>query len=253
MTSTLHFLPHELTDGLAPEDLSMIYTSVRRIEVVGETVIESGEEEVLLVCIDGDLHFETTAATGHAASRDMLYLPIGSSLVLRSDRAVVMRFGAPCDRPTSFAHLTFADADADARHKTYGNETAGTRRDVWNVLDESFDSQRFLAGLCTGRPGGWTAWPPHEHGDKREETYVYFGMGTSFGAQFVYDGDDMDHPLAVALVREGHVVSVPRGYHPSCGSPAGPISYAYVMVSVTPEDRDFMDLTIQPAYGRSFE
>lgn len=252
MSSTLHFLPHELTDRLEPADLSMRYTSVERLEVDGESLVDSGDEEVLLVVIAGTVDYEGPAS-GTAVVRDMVYLPIHSQLRLRGEEGVVMRFGAPCDRPTTFAHLAFADADADQRHQVYGDQAAGTGRDVWHVLDESFDSQRFLAGLCTGRPGGWTAWPPHEHGAKREETYVYFGMGDSFGAQFVYDGDAMDAPDAVALVREGHVVSVPKGYHPSCGSPAGAISYAYVMVSVTPEDRDFMDLTIQPEYGETFQ
>lgn len=252
MSTKLHFLPDEARELLPPSDIGMKYTSVQRLEIAGEVEVDSDAEEVLLVCIAGSVEFHGPES-GTAVVRDMVYLPPGTSIRLEGAGAVVMRFGAPCDRPTVFAHLRFEDADRDARHQVYGESGTGTTRDVWHVLDESFDSQRFLAGYCTGRPGGWTAWPPHEHGDKREEIYTYFGMGDSFGAQFVYEEDDMDHPSTVSLVREGHIVSVPRGYHPSCGAPAGAISYVYVMVSVTPEDRDFMDLRIQPIYGEVFK
>lgn len=254
---TLHLLPHQLLDRVPPAVMGHRLTSVQRVELTRgrPATISAGEaEEVLVVCIAGPVTWRQDDAHGVAVEKDFLYLPPGETLTMGGEGAAVMRFGAPCERATSFAHLSFAEADADERHKTYGDTAQGSRRDVWNLLDESFDSQRFLAGICTGRPGGWTAWPPHEHGDKREETYVYFGMGDAFGVQFVYDdGDGMDDPLAVALVRDGHVVAVPRGYHPSAGCPAGPISYAYVMVSLQPDDRDFMDLTIQPRFGSTFE
>ncbi len=253
MTQTLHYLPAELLDRVEPARMGHRYTCVQRVELsdTASTLASDPGEEVLLVCIAGEAAYRHGDQTGTAVVRDMLYLPAGDQLELSGAGAVVMRFGAPCDRSTSFAHLSFAEADADERHKRYGDPGKGSRRDVWELLDERFDSQRFLAGLATGDPGGWTAWPPHEHAAQREETYVYFGLNGSFGIQCVYE--EMDRPLAVALVREGHVVAVPKGYHPSCGSPAGPISYAYVMVSVAPDDRNFMDLTIQPEYGTSFE
>lgn len=253
MSVQLHYKPDELLERLEPADLGMRYTSAQRLEVRGETTIESGHEELVLVCIDGALTFRHGDETGTARLCDMLYVPAGTSLTVSSDAAVLMRFGAPCDRPTTFRHIAFADVDDDDRHKVYGTQENGTRRDVWNFIDEEFDSQRFLVGLCRGRDGGWTAWPPHEHGDKREETYVYFNMGDSFAAQFVYDDDAMDDPWTVAMVRNGHLVSVPKGYHPSCGSPAGGIFYVYCMASLQPDDRNFMDLTIQSRYGATFD
>ena len=112
-------------------------------------------------------------------------------------------------------------------------------------------SSRFLTGICHGADGGWTAWPPHEHGREREETYVYFGMGNGFAAQFVYD--DMDQPIVAALVRDGDVITIPHGYHPNVGCPCGGITYAYVMVSTTAEDRKFMDLRTQKIFGDKLE
>ena len=253
MVTKLHYRPEETLERIHPADMGMKFTSAQRIEVKGEVVIDSGDEELVLVCIEGSVQFAHGDVAGTAHMRDMLYVPIGTVLSVTAEDGVLIRFGAPCDRPTSFQHIAFADVDSDDRHKVYGQVEKGTKRDVWNCIDESFDSQRFLVGLCSGADGGWTAWPPHEHGAKREETYVYFNMGDSFAAQFVYDEDAMDDPSTVALVRNGHLVSVPKGYHPSCGSPAGGIFYVYCMVSVQPEDRNFMDLDIQALYGDKFD
>jgi len=106
-------------------------------------------------------------------------------------------------------------------------------------------------GLCESDAGGWTAWPPHEHAEKREEVYVYFNMGNAFGVQCVYD--DMDNPYDVTMIRDGDLISIPKGYHPNVGCPAGKISYIYCMVSKIPGDRNFMDLKIQEIYGDKFK
>ena len=63
----------------------------------------------------------------------------------------------------------------------------------------------------------------------------------------------MDEPMAMALVRNGDVVSIPRGYHPNAGSPAGAICFVYCMTATKPDERKFMDLKIQQIYGEKFE
>lgn len=252
---SVHLLPHQLLDRLSPEDLGQEFTSAQRFEVRDDVTISTADEELVAIVIGGEVDFDHEGLTGHAVLRDMVYLPRNSSLTLSStDGGVVMCYWVPCDRDTSFAHLTFADADADpSRHHVYGDPAAGSERDVWDVIDASFDSQRMLVGYAVGRNGGWTAWPPHEHAAQREETYVYFDMGDTFGVQLVYeDNEGMDAPANVALIQEGHLVSVPGGFHPSVGSPARPLSYVYFMASREREAREFMDLTIQPRFGTSF-
>ena len=103
-----------------------------------------------------------------------------------------------------------------------------------------------LTGFCNGDPGGWTAWPPHEHGAEREEVYCYIDMGDAFGLQCVYD--DFDNP-DVYLVREGDFVSIPGGFHPNCGCPHGALRYAFVMVSTQEGVREYDDLRVQAIYG----
>lgn len=254
MSVKLHYKPEETLSRIDPEDMGLMFTSAQRIEVTEETKIESLSEEVCFVCIEGSVSYTYREEKGTAVMKDMLYVPINSEITFTSeDQGILIQFGAPCDRDTMFAHIKFEDVDADERHKVYGKDENGTKRDVWNYIDESFDSSRFLMGMCSGDVGGWTAWPPHEHGEIREEVYIYFNMGDSFGAQFVYDDDAMDDPHTVALIRDGHIVSIPKGYHPNCGSPAGGIFYVYCMVSIKPEDRNFMDLQVQKKYGDKFE
>ncbi|SDI75528.1 5-deoxy-glucuronate isomerase [Propionivibrio dicarboxylicus] len=246
-----HFKPDETLDLLKPADMGLVHTSLQRVEISSSAVVlNSGAEELCLVVIDGNLSYHCLDTAGTAELGDMLYLPINSEIRLQGGPAVLIRYGAPCQRRTSFAHIRFKDVDADDRHKTYGKTELGTRREVWNCIDEKFDSSRFLMGICYGAPGGWTAWPPHEHGEKREEVYVYFNMDDGFGLQCVYD--DM-RKANVALVQNGHVISIPSGYHPNVGCPKTGIRYVYCMVSTSAEDRNFMDLHTQEIYGNRLE
>ncbi len=246
------FLPKDLLKTEVPSDVGTVFTSVKRIELKGKPcTIESRDEELCIVCIQGSFSFSIKGEKGTAQIKDMLYVPRNANLIVEGDNAVLMRFGAPCSRDTEFSHIRFEDVDKDERHKVFGKIETGTKRDVWNFIDEKFDSPRFLCGMCKGSDGGWTAWPPHKHADKREEVYIYFNMGDSFGAQFVYD--DMDKPYTVTIVRDGTVVTIPKGYHPNVGSPSGGIFYVYIMVSLIAEDRNFMDLHIDSKYGTKLE
>lgn len=234
----------------SPDMLGLAYTSFAWVESDGACTVSSGQEEVALAVLAGQVGYVLGDAHGKATLRDVLYLPPGETITL-TGQARMARLGAPCARRTEFAHIPFAQVDADGRHKRYGKAEMGTRRDVWNSIDDAFDASRLLVGFCSGAPGGWTAWPPHEHGSKREEVYVYFGMKDGFGLQCVYG--NLQEEQAVRIVRDGDVMSVPGGYHPNVGCPKHGIHYLFCMVSITPEDRRFMDLTIQPQFGDTLE
>ena len=249
--SKTHFKPEETLQRLEPVDMGLVYTSLQRIEVKGTVEVESNNEEVCLFCIEGTTNYTYEDIQGNLEMKDMIYMPINSKVSLSSENCVLIKYGAPCERKTTFSQISFKDVNSDDRHKVYGKEENSTKRDVWNYIDEKFDSSRFLVGVCYGNDGGWTAWPPHEHGQKREEVYIYFDMGDSFGIQCVYD--DLNNPIDVALIQEGHLVAISGGYHPNVGCPKGGIRYIYCMVSTTAEDREFMDLKIQKIYGDKLE
>lgn len=248
----LHYKSHELKERLEPAQLGLEYTAVEKLAFPAQVIVKSGDDEVCLVCIQGEISFEGEGQSGVMRMKDLLYVPIHSEVILVSDQeAVVMRYSAPSDLEGQLTLITFDEVNNSNRHHTYGKAETNSVREVWNYIDEAFVSSRFLVGMCESRTGSWTAWPPHEHGDIREEVYVYFNMGHSYGIQCLYE--DMANPLAVALVQEGDLVSVPKGYHPNTSCPGGKLSYIYCMVSKTPGDRNFMDLTIQPEFGNKFE
>ncbi len=245
-----HFTPDETLKKLEPANMGLTYCSAQRLELDASLELQSSTEELCLVCIEGECTYRCNGNTGTATLGDMLYVPIETAIQLDGSQAVLARFGAPCTQKYSFGHIRFSEVDADERHKIYGKTENGTRRDVWNFIDETFPSGRFLTGICYSVPGGWTAWPPHEHGKEREEVYVYFDMGNAFGVQCVYD--ELDTASAY-VVQNGHLVAIPHGYHPNVGCPAGSLRYVYCMVSTTEGDRNFMDLRTQKIYGDKLE
>lgn len=247
---SVHLKKEMMNGRLSPADMGLTYCSAERIELGGSVNIESRDEELCLICIAGTVFYECNDESGIAVIHDMLYVPIRSRIVLKGEDAVVIRFGAECSKQYTFKHILFSEVDKDGRHKIYGKKEDGTLRDVWNYIDEDFQSGRFLTGICHGRDGGWTAWPPHEHGAEREEVYVYYNMGDSFGIQCVYEN------LCQAdsyVVTEGDLVSIQKGYHPNCGCPCGGLHYVYCMVSVKEGDREFMNLRTQKIYGDKLE
>jgi 5-deoxy-glucuronate isomerase len=249
-----HYRPKELIDGVPPQDSPLDFLSCQRLELDAEgspLIVESGPEEVALVCISGQFDYGLEGATGTARYKDMLYVPWKSAVRIRSDEgAVVMRIGAPSDRDTEWAHIRFAQVDQDPdKHQLFGAAEINSLRDVHMYIDDTFNASRLLMGIGRGCPGGWTVWPPHEHGDEKEELYVYFDLEGGFGIQCLYE--DMDDARCF-LVREGDMIAVPRGFHPNVGCPGGRIAYVYAMAARVPGERSFMALRFQEAFGDTF-
>ena len=248
------FRPAELLDVIVPPQGGLDFLSCRRLELGGGGAVvhvESGQEEVVLVCIAGSVDYDLGGVlAGAAECKDMLYLPRGNAATLSTaGSAVVMRIGAPSSHDTACAHIRFSEIAGSKRHSVFGSASDNSLRDVYMYIDDSFDAQRLLVGIGQGRPGGWTVWPPHEHGDEKEELYVYFDMDGGFGIQCLYESLD---DASCFLVREGDAVAVPRGFHPNAGCPGGRISYVYAMAARNPGERSFMALRFQEEFGDAF-
>lgn len=248
--------------GLTAADLGLEFISVRRLEFSGPGAqspqrVKTADTEVCLVVLAGSVRYTCALPPGDdvragvADTMDMLLIPPHADAGLESTDAVVVRYEAPSELGADFHHVRFAAVNDDpTTHHVYGKAEIGSQRHVWNYIDSQQRCTRLMMGICEGSPGGWTAWPPHEHSAEREEVYVYFDMGTAFGIQCVYE--NLSEIGGAAIVREGDVVSIPRGYHPNSGCPAGRIKYVYCMAAKIPGARDFMDLRIQPEFGDRF-
>ena len=258
MRSSLHFKPAEILAGKTPRELGLKFTSVRRAELTEgkPALFETRQTEMCLAVIKGSAHFACALAggseeKGEAVFRDMIIIPPNSRVECSSGQGVLMAYEAPSELGAEFGHIRFADVDKNPKtHRLYGKKEIGSFRDVWNYVDSDYRCSRLMMGMCYGRDGNWTSWPPHEHGAEREEVYVYIDMEKTFAVQLVYE--DMDNPLAADIVREGDLISIPSGYHPNVGSPAGRIAFVYCMTAKEPGKRQFMDLRLQKEYGEVF-
>lgn len=246
-----HFKPVDLLQKKRPEDLGLEFISIQRIILEDKLILDSKEEEVCLVIIDGPVQFKCEYLEGRANFKDMLYLPRRKKIQLYSKdskESIIMYYSVPSDIDAEFSHISFESIDKNPiMHSIVGSSNNNSKRNVWKYIDSDFKCARLMMGICESSPGGWTAWPPHEHAEKREEAYVYFSMKNVFGLQCLYD--DLDNPYQVAIVREGDLITIPKGYHPNVACPAGRMSYIYCMAAKKSGDRDFMDINIQELYS----
>lgn len=256
MSIKYHYQPEELLKGVSPKEAGLEYISCRRIELdsnIQSLIVQTGNREVVFVVMAGKMDYDFNGRAGTAIFKDMVYVPWKNSITLSTpNKATVMEVGALSDRDTDFAHIAFSEvAKNPNRHKVYGFAETNCLRHVYTFLGDDFNAARLMMGICQGNPGGWTSWPPHEHAEQREEIYVYFDMNKGFGIQLVYE--DLDSPLYMGIVRNGDMISIPRGYHPNVGCPAGRICYIYVMAARKVDERKFLDLHIQKDFGSKFE
>jgi 5-deoxy-glucuronate isomerase len=250
-----HYKPKDLKQRITPPTGGLEFLSCERIELdpSQSVTVETESEEVVLVPISGQAEYDCQGNPGTVRFKDFLYVPWKSKVSLQTNqKAVIMRIGAPSDRDTDFVHLSHSDVAKDPnKHKVFGTAETNTLRDVYMYIDDTFNASRLLVGIGQGSTGGWTVWPPHEHGAEKEEIYIYFDMGKAFGLQCVYES--LDDVQEVAVVRDGDMVTVPGGFHPNAGCPGGRISYVYAMAARVAGERDFMTLRIQEEFGDKLE
>lgn len=256
MSIKYHYRAEELLKGISRKEAGLEYMSCKRIELdknIRPLTTPTGNQEVVLVVMAGKMDYDFNGRAGSAIFKDMVYVPCKSRIILSTPhKATVMQIGALSDRNTDFAHIAFSEVAKDPnRHKVYGFVETNCLRHVYTFLGDDFNAARLMMGICQGNPGGWTAWPPHEHAEQREEIYVYFDMAKEFGVQLVYE--NLDNPLYVGIVSDGDMISIPRGYHPNMGCPAGRICYIYAMAARKAGERKFLDLHIQEDFGGKFE
>jgi 5-deoxy-glucuronate isomerase len=167
---------------------------------------------------------------------DWAYLPVASSAMLRTDRGC--RVALPSARATErHAAVRVAAEDVAVEVRGAGQST----RQVTNFMSpEAFaGADRLMCVEVLTPEGNWSSWPPHKHDDSPEcpvelEEIYYFdvgrgeGTGAGFAVHRLYtSSNDLDE---CAVVGEGDLFCVPRGYHgPSMAAPGYPLYYLNVL------------------------
>ena len=100
-----HFKPAELREGVDPGRSALDWLSCKRIELDGDSsavTVETGREEIVLVCIDDQMDYEFQGATGTAAFVTGRSKPDSVCGRATVGRFVIRRWTAPAWPPRSF-------------------------------------------------------------------------------------------------------------------------------------------------------
>ncbi|WP_329239265.1 5-deoxy-glucuronate isomerase [Actinoallomurus sp. NBC_01490] len=223
---------------VTPETAGWTYSGLRTLEIDGEHVFGTGEEEMLVLPLNGGCTVECDGATFEVAGRedvfsrvtDFVYVPREATVRVRGSG----RFALPsarCERRLTARYVPAEDVPVELR----GAGVAS--RQVNNFCTpEAFPYADKLIACEVITPGGcWSSYPPHKHDEAREgeceleEIYYFEVAGGGMAYQRVYGTED--RPIDVlAEVRTGDVVVIPHGWHgPSMATPGYDLYYLNVM------------------------
>jgi len=230
---------------LTAESAGWSWSSLRigEIGAGGRAAIDSGEEELLLLPLEGSFtaecdgeRFELEGRPGvFQATTDFVYVGRGRHVTVSSPGGGRVAF--PGARALRDLPCRYGPADS------VGVELRGAgacTRQVNNIcLPGVFDTDRLMVCEVLTPAGNWSSYPPHKHDETRpgeselEEIYYFEVAGGRGGAGMAYQRvyGTAQRPIDVlAEVRSGDVVLVPHGWHgPSMAVPGYDLYYLNVM------------------------
>ncbi len=229
---------------VTPESARWRYLSVDVLGLSqGETMtIRHEDEEALVVLVAGDVHLRTgdvdarlQRASPFAEVSTVAYVPPRCTAYVDARRDSQVSIARAPAQGLYQAHVV---RPAQMAGEVRGGDKA--IRQVITTFSPQVPAERLIAYEAWVPRGGWTGWPPHRHdgldgSPYLEETYFYrFDNEAGFGVHRNFDLQ-RDFEELVGL-RDGSLVTVPRGYH-LCA--CGPSGNAWILnfLAGAPEDR----------------
>jgi 5-deoxy-glucuronate isomerase len=244
---TLLVKPHEadsegVTIDVTPQSAGWRYVGFRVLELKDRQIHTGGEpgRETCLVLLSGradivagSKRFDNIGGR-HSVFEGMpasVYVPAGLTYEIKA-RGVCQV--AVCSAPAATRGVAVLIAPESVTQEIRGKDT--NTRHVRNILSEADTVAQSLLVVEVITPGGhWSSYPPHKHDrdalpdeSSLEETYYHrFNPPQGFGFQRVYTDDLSINETA--LLSDGCVVMVPRGYHPVACAHGYDLYYLNVM------------------------
>lgn len=193
----------------------------------GETFTqETGGSEMALTPLRGNARVNVANQAFEIARRDVfaepapvLYVPPRHTLTVTANSDFEFALGGA---PAEGKYPVRLFAPHEMKKELRGGGTAF--RQVNHLLQHPLPAERLILFEVYVPAGAWSGWPPHCHDGNHgspylEETYYYrFDRAAGFGIHRNYRRDTaFDEIFAV---RDGDVVLVTQGFHPSGASPA---------------------------------
>jgi 5-deoxy-glucuronate isomerase len=214
--------------------------------------LHSAELEMNAVLVSGSARFRSDTLSGPMDKLDSFYLPAGARAEIEAETDCI--FYIPAAQYEGIGKEFFRKFQTGLPegeiHQVHGR--GASRRDVFFTINPEAPASRLICGYAFGGEGSWTSWPPHQHGEHLEEVYCYFDMpAPRMGVHFSYLEPGGILEGASHVVRDGHVVLIPRGYHPTVAMPGGRNTYLWAMASFSHSSRRY-DLAVKdPCFANS--
>lgn len=229
-----------------------------------ETTTANGVEVMVVplsggceVAVAGETHTLRGRQDVFASATDVLYVPVGAELTLRSPeggRFALVTAVATAAHPVALIRAE----DVPVEIRGGGNMTRTVRN--FGAVG-AFDAMDSLIACEVITPGGnWSSYPAHKHDttdddpehreSQLEEIYYYEiqdapGGGPGFGYhRTTTSGEDTPIDL-LSEVRSGDTVLVPHGWHGPCAAAPGHAMY-YLNVMAGPEPVRAWNITDHP-------
>jgi 5-deoxy-glucuronate isomerase len=237
--------------SVSPENSRMRHLAYGRIILTSAeptAKFETGSRETGLICLSGEAKVTTSGVSTYLTKYDAIYIPRDTPVeVVTSSGVDFAEFSSDVSNKYPLQIVRYEDVSKDPGLK-FETGGPGAKRCLNMLLAKNIQAGRLVVGITHSEPGNWTSWPPHEHARLLEELYVYVDMPhPAFAIQLVYD--NLDHPEAVAIVREGDAVLMPGGYHPNVSIPGHSIGFLWAMAAHREvEDRLFGVVNVQPDF-----
>jgi 5-deoxy-glucuronate isomerase len=236
-------------------DWKFVDFRVMRIAAGTEHIAQTGDNEVVLVFIEGTADVRSTherwdgvgnRASPFAGPPQSVYLPPQTEYVIEAKTDCEVAICGALARGSSHrAHLV-ALKESDAHTRGTGH----AQRRVYNILmDPGAASELFVTEVITPA-GNWSSYPPHKHDtdnppieSQLEEIYYYRAQpSTGFAFQRVYTAQgDLDETMTA---HDRDLVLVPRGYH-VCAAAA---EYSIYYLNVLAGPKHVYHMTFDPAH-----
>lgn len=121
------------------------------------------------------------------------------------------------------------------------------QRTAFEILTDKIDANMLLVGETISEPGNWSSFPPHKHDTANppyetalEELYFFmFNPPGGFGIQRIYNDDESFDELF--LVKDGHIILIPNGYHPVVSAPEYSHYYLWILAGEDRVLRPYLD------------
>lgn len=200
--------------------------------------------ELVVVEVDGQMLRLEGRASVFARVADWAYVPLGADArVSAPGGAEVALASARASRRLAPARIDAADVPIEIR----GAGRATRQVTNFNAPEAFAGADRLICVEVLTPSGNWSSYPPHKHDAtegslaENEEIY-YFRVGRDGATATSAEGFALHRTYAAdgsidatAMVRDGDVFLVPRGYHgPSVAAPGYPLYYLNVMAGPNP-------------------